>query len=138
MILLSECPLLWKSTLQTHYSLSTLEAEYSALSFALKTLLPLKRLLVSLMDALDVSQELSTSVQASVFEDNQGALILATNQRITNRTKYFLVKWHWFWSFFPAEFNIFKVESRFQRADYLTKGLPRPAFENNRRLTQGW
>ena len=45
-IMLSNCPLVWKSQLQTHISLSTLEAEYSALSHALKTLLPLKRLLI--------------------------------------------------------------------------------------------
>jgi hypothetical protein len=121
-----------------HISLSTLEAEYSALSYALKTLIPMKRLLIDLMDALEVDDGLDTTVQATAFEDNQGALYLATNQRITNRTKYFLVKWHWFWSHYPAEFRILKVESANQQADYFTKGLPRDGFENNRRLVQGW
>jgi len=136
-VMLSDCPLLWKSQLQTHISLSTLEAEYSALSYALKTLLPLKRLLVELMDALDVDDELRTSVQARAFEDNQGALILAQEQRITNRTKYFLVKWHWFWEF-AKEFIAKKVSSENQRGDFLTKPLPRQAFEHNRLLVQGW
>ena len=137
-ILLDDCPLLWKSQLQSHVSLSTLEAEYSALSYALKTLIPLKRLLVHLMDALDADEGLRTSVQARAFEDNQGALCLAINQRVTNRTKYFLVKWHWFWSFVNVEFEAFKIDSKNQRADFLTKGLPRAAFEHNRLSVQGW
>ena len=72
-----------------------------------------------------------------VFEDNQGALLLASNHRITNRTKYFLVKWHWFWSH-ADELQFIKVESANQRADFLTKGLSRDLFEHNRRLTVGW
>ena len=38
-----------------------------------------------------------TTVHATVFEDNQSAYFLATNQKITSRTKCFLTKWHWFW-----------------------------------------
>jgi hypothetical protein len=41
-LMLAGCPVVWKSQLQTELSMSTLEAEYSALSYALKTLLPLK------------------------------------------------------------------------------------------------
>jgi hypothetical protein len=89
------------------------------------------------MEALDVIDDLRTSVQARVFEDNQGALSLATNHRITNRTKYFLVKWHWFWQHI-SEFVITKVSSEKQRADYFTKGLCRELFENNCFLVQGW
>jgi len=136
-IMLSGCPLIWKSQLQTHVSVSTLEAEYCALSFALKTLLPMKRLLLELMDALQVDDELSTSVQARAFEDNQGALILARDQRLTNRTKYLLCHWHWFWQH-AGEFSLHKIGSKDQRADYFTKPLPRDAFEHNRLLVQGW
>ena len=137
MIFLAGCPLLWKSQLQTHVSLSTLEAEYSALSYALKSLLPLKRMLLELVAALDVDLTAEASVRARVFEDNQGALLLAQNHRITNRTQYFLVKWHWFWQH-QSEFVFIKVESAHQRADYMTKGLNREAFEHNRLLSQGW
>ena len=136
-IMLSNCPLLFKSVLQNSISASTLEAEYNALSYALKTLLPLKRTLLEVVNALDLPNSIRTSVRARVFEDNQGAYYLATNQRVTNRTKYFLVKWHWFWSH-SHEFLILKVESRDQRADYFTKALPRELFEHNRMLVQGW
>jgi hypothetical protein len=136
-VTICNCPTIWKSTLQTHISLSTLEAEYSALSFALKAFLPVKWLLEEIVDGLDLPMEVDTTIQARAFEDNQGALILARDQRITNRTKYFLTKWHWFWQH-AKEFTLLKVESIKQRADYLTKPLPRDAFVNNRRLVQGW
>ena len=136
-ILLSGCPLLWKSKLQTEISLSTLEAEYSALSFALKTLLPLKRLLCEVITTLDVPSPLKTSIRARASEDNQGAYYLATNQRLTNRTKYFLVKFHWFWSHFNrGEFEMHQVATTEQLADYLTKGLPRDSFLKNRLAVQ--
>lgn len=136
-ICLSECPIIWKSVLQTHISLSTLEAEYSALSFALKTLLPLKRLLLELVESLDIDEEIRTSVRARAFEDNQGALCLATNHRVTSRTKYFSTKWHWFWDH-DDEFEAIKVDTKLQRADYFTKALSRELFESNRRQVQGW
>ena len=135
---LSGCPLVWKSQLQSHISLSTLEAEYSALSFTLRTLLPIKRLLLELVEALSVDEVIRTSVQARAFEDNQSALYLATNQRITNRTKYFLTKWHWFWQLTPKEFTCHKIGTEKQLADFLTKGLVLQLFLNNRRRVQGW
>lgn len=93
---LSDWPLLWKSQLQTHLFQSTLEAEYSALSYALKVFLPLKWIIQEMIDAIGNSNLKDTVVRATVFEDNQSAYFLVTNKQITNRTKYFLVKWHWF------------------------------------------
>ena len=81
-----------------------------------------------------------TKVHGTVFEDNQGAYLLATNHKITNRTKYFLVKWHWFWEIYNEgkEFTIVKCPTDKQRADYLTKQLPLDLFVNNRKCVQGW
>ena len=79
------------------------------------------------------------TVHGTVFEDNAGAYYLATNHKITNRTKYFLAKFHWFWQAYDdKEFDIVKCPTDKQRADYLTKALPKVAFENNRGATQGW
>lgn len=119
--------------------MSTLEAEYSALSDALRTLLPIKRLLVEVISTLPVAALLLPTIRARAFEDNQGAYYLATNKRITNRTKYFLVKYHWFWSHHEAnEFVVFKIDTHEQLADYFTKGLSRESFERNRLAVQGW
>jgi len=139
-IKLSGCPLVWKSQLQTEIALSTLEAEYAALSYALRTLLPLKRMLKEVAHAVQLPQDVVATILAEVFEDNQGCVALATNHRLTNRTKYFLVKYHWFWYNYNVtkEFLISYIKSALQDADYLTKQTPRDSFQDNRRRNQGW
>ena len=75
----------------------------------------------------------------TVFEDNQTAYLLAKNQRITSRTKYLLVKWHWFWDLYnKGEFQIVKCPTDTMAADYLTKSLKKEHFERNRKAVQGW
>jgi Reverse transcriptase (RNA-dependent DNA polymerase) len=139
-IKLSGCPLVWKSQLQTEISLSTLEAEYSALSQALRTLLPLKHMLIGIAQKVGLPTEVLATIMAEVFEDNQGCLALATNHRLTNRTKYFHVKWHWFWHHYSVhrEFTVSYIKSALQDADYLTKQNPKDAFQANRLRVQGW
>ena len=78
-------------------------------------------------------------IHAAVFEDNQSTYFLVKNQRITNRTKYLLAKWHWFWDAYNRkEFTIVKCPTTEQNADYLTKPLSRELFEANRKAVQGW
>jgi hypothetical protein len=143
-LILGGFPLIWKSHLQTEISLSTLEAEYSALSSSMRALIPIRELLFELVDTLKVSQTLITSITCSVFEDNQGAFLLGTNHRITNRTKYFLVKYHHFWVYIDMEDTnkrkifLFKIGTDNQRADFLTKGLFRVLFQNNRFAVLGF
>ena len=132
-------PIIWKSQLQTHLSQSTLEAEYTALSSALRTFLPLKNLLIEILDKLNAPTLQSTMLHASVFEDNQSTYYLATNQRITARTRYLLAKWHWFWDAYNRkEFAIYKCPTEEQCADYLTKPLAKVLFQNNRERVQNW
>ena len=67
-----------------------------------------------------------TRLHATVFEDNQSAYYLATNQRITSRTKYLLAKFHWFWDAYNRkEFEIVKCPTNKMTADYLTKAQPK-------------
>jgi hypothetical protein len=92
-----------------------------------------------LIDGLQLPDTLTSTVKCQVFEDNNGALLLATNQRITNRTKYFQVKWHFFCCHVrDGTIAIVKVDTHEQWADMLTKGLNRKSFERVRRLVQGW
>jgi hypothetical protein len=90
-ILLGGVPLFWKSVLMTSICLSTLEAEYQALSLSLKQVIAFRLLIVELVEFFNLDS-LRASMSTTVMEDNQGALCLATNQRLTNRTKYFHVK----------------------------------------------
>ena len=138
-ITLGGCPILWKSQLQTEISLSTLESEYSALSASMRTLLPLRDLLGEMVGAFMLPMDFKSTIRCRVFEDNNGALLLATKQRITNRTKYFQVKWHFFWYHVRnGDVEIHKIATTDQLADFLTKGLSREAFERIRKLAQGW
>ena len=87
---------------------------------------------------------MTTLIACTVFEDNNGALILAKNQRVTNRTKYFHVKWHHFWSHVSNNDGkdggivVRKIDTKDQLADFLTKPLSKDLFERNRKGVMGW
>lgn len=116
-----------------------MQAEYSALSQSLRVLLPLKRMLSELVNGIGVKAEQAAKIVARTFEDNNGALHLANDQQHSNRTKYYSCKLHHFWEHVKAGIvSIFKIDTKEQRADYLTKGLVRELFEKIRKLVQGW
>ena len=110
----------------------------------MKTLLPLKRILLEAAEHTGLADEVVATIRASAFEDNQGAYYLATNQRITSRTRWYLNKWHWFWQHInedgigPDKFSIHEIDTSLQDADYFTKALPIEPFENNRIRVQKW
>jgi len=133
-------PIIWKSQLQTAVALCTMEAEYSALSSAIRVLLPIQSLLNEILPGVNQQHSKSAPmVRCRVFEDNNGALQLATQHQLTSRTKYFHVKWHHFWDHVTrGEIVIRKINTEEQRADYLTKALDRTSFERIRFLVQGW
>ena len=140
-----------KSQLQSTIALSTSEAEYGALSQAMRAVIPIRETLLEMINAVDMvdtnnkrpfgsRKELAT-FQTVIHEDNSAALSLAVNQKVTSRTKHWCVKFHFFWSYINDTNNnakCVKVHTKEQRADYLTKGLTRDTFENCRRLNQGW
>ena len=139
-IMFGDCPLIWKSSLLSQIVLSTAEAEYGALQHAMRIMIPLRRLIVETINRVQLTETLRATLHCRVFEDNAACLILATQQRITNRTRYWLNSWHWFWSHVnPAgPFEVLKIDTHQQRADYQSKPLGRELFENNRFLVQGW
>ncbi|KAI2498727.1 hypothetical protein MHU86_15794 [Fragilaria crotonensis] len=106
---------------------------------AMRTLLPLRSMLQEVASGIKLPRTFTSTIKCQVFEDNNGALLLAVNQRITNRTKYFQVKWHFFWQHVrDGTVAIVKVDTQEQWADFLTKGLNRESFERVRKLVQGW
>ena len=138
-IILCGWPIIWKSHLQSHLSQSTLEAEYSALSSSLRTFIPLRWIIEEMIEMTDCQRLDDARLLATVFEDNQSTYFLATNQRITSRTKYLLAKWHWFWDAYNRnEFTIVKCPTDKQLSDFLTKSQPKAVFESNRHAVQGW
>ncbi len=79
-------------------------------------------------------------VHSTIFEDNNGALGLATAPKLTPRTKHIAVKYHWFKSHIGKEqgFVIRKVEFKNQKADIFTKGLIAETFQHVQKLLMGW
>jgi hypothetical protein len=135
------CPIQWVSKLQTNIATSTMEAEYTALSIALRAAIPLLDVIKYVIKSFQVTSSSLLTFKTTVHEDNQGALRLANMEpgRQTPRSKFYAIKFHWFRSWLkPKHIEIKYIESQLQKADILTKSLPTETFERNRRLTCGW
>lgn len=72
-ICLSDCPVICGSKLQHQISTSTMEAEYTALSYTMRELLPFKRLVEYVAASVGFSDDETTTFRATVYEDNRGA-----------------------------------------------------------------
>jgi hypothetical protein len=142
-ILAFNCPVLWKSRLQTEIALSTMEAEYVSLSTACKDFFPIIDLVKALSAAVGLSVEFTANLHGKIFEDNVGALTLGRLEpgRMTPRSKHYAIKYHWFRSrvFDPANrITLVKIDSANQLGDIFTKGLTQASFVHLRRLLMGW
>ena len=140
-ICLSNCPVLWKSKLQTEIALSTMEAEYVALSTSCRDLFPLIHLTNELCAALQVKMHTETQMHIKIHEDNVGALTLGKiePQRMTPRSKDYAVKYHWFCEHIgPRNIQLVKISSSNQLGDLFTKGLSRVLFQGLQKQLMGW
>jgi hypothetical protein len=72
-ICLSNCPVIWVSKLQREIALSTMEAEYNALSVTMRSVLPFQALVNSVTKGVSMDNENLTSFKTTVWEDNAGA-----------------------------------------------------------------
>lgn len=137
---LGNCPLIWVSKLQTEISLSTMESEYVSLSTAMRDVLPLRRVVSAVSRAI-MGEHVSVDCLAhsDVFEDNNGALTLATVPRMTPRSKHYATKYHFFRSHVQSgELKLNRIDTKEQLADIMTKGLPPITFEYLRDKLMGW
>ena len=111
----ANCHLLWVSKQQTEISLSTLHSEYVALSHSVRALLPLKSIIKEVIDNLGIDSENLKFVSSStIYEDNNGAIVVAKSPRMTPTSKHISVKYHWFRQHVGKEFMIRKIESENQ------------------------
>jgi len=137
-ILFANCPVLWVSKLQTEVALSTTEAEYIALSQAMRDLIPMKSLLTELTTLTCLTFD-STTTYSTVFEDNKGCVELATAPKMRPRTKHIALKYHHFRSHVAnGDIKIKWIDTKSQLADIFTKPLPEPLFTTLRLLLLGW
>ena len=127
------------SKIQTDIALSALHSEYLALSHSVRALFPLVSPIKEVIDNLGIDSEKLKFVSSStVYEDNNGAIVVTTSPSITPTPNHIVFKYHWFRHHVGKEFVICKIESENQKADIFTKGLQGEIFVRIRKLICGW
>jgi transposase InsO family protein len=120
---LSYGPISWASKRQSTIALSSTEAEYMALTQAVKEAIWLRRLLHEL------GFEAQVSGPTKIFEDNQSSIAIAKNPIHHSRTKHIDIQHH----FVRDKVETMEIELQYLSteemiADALTKPVPRPKF----------
>jgi hypothetical protein len=132
------CPVIWVSKLQSEISLSTVEAEYIALSQSMRDLIPFLDYIKEMDKIFDQKTDIP-KVHCSLFEDNNGALELARAPRYRPRTKHIAIKYHHFREHVKSgRIKIQPVDTKEQIADQFTKGLSTDIFQYLRYKLLGW
>ena len=151
-------PLHWVSKMQTQIALSTMEAEYIALSQSMRDLIPIREVLKEIMEFVfereptityhshakafvdtDVGTMKHSIPQSTVYEDNEACLKFARMPKLTPRTKHIGVPYHWFRSQVERlEIRIEPIDTSKQLGDQFTKGLTVDLFRLSRKVLMGW
>jgi hypothetical protein len=110
----SGVPIVWVSKIQTQIALSTMEAEYIALSQSMRDLIPIRDILKEIRVTVfgdeayipkctthcksfkDATPGDGLVPQSIVYEDNQACLKFAQMPKLSPRTKHISVPFHWF------------------------------------------
>nr|GEV14644.1 putative ribonuclease H-like domain-containing protein [Tanacetum cinerariifolium] len=110
------CVVSWKATLKHVVALSTIEAEYMALTEAVKEAIWLRGLLEELGVELN---------RVTVNCDNQGAIHLSRNHVFHERTKHINMRYHFIREVLEAKtVEVLNVGTEHNDADALTKVVP--------------
>ena len=95
------------SKLQTNIVLFNLHSEYLTLSHFVRDLLPLKSLTKEVIDNLGIdSENLEFVSRTTVYEENNGAMVLIESPNINPKSKHSYVKYNWFTQHIGKEFVI--------------------------------
>jgi hypothetical protein len=123
-LMLSGAAVAWRSKLQSCVAQSTTEAEYVALALTAAEVYWVRQLLAFLNN----KQAASTPI----YEDNNAALQLASNPVVQQRTRTINVKYHYLRQLVgQKEVDVLAVRTGAQRADILTKALPRATHKEH-------
>ena len=124
-IYLNGNPIVWKSRRQTTTALSSMEAEYVALSTAVSELLWVKHLLCELGYEFDEP--------IKIYEDNVAAIQRAENISGQTRSRHIALRHHFIQDKIESrEIELVQVSTLDNNADGLTKPLPLGSFRKFR------
>ena len=131
------------SKLQTEIVLSTAEAEYIALSQALREIIPLQNLIKEINCVFPLHLPKSNFC-LTVHEDNCSAIAMVESLKFTPCTKHIAIKYHHFRSRVQTNYNpkghirIKYIHTKQQLADTFTKPLDDNSFFTLRKILNGW
>ncbi len=131
-------PILWASQLQSIIALSTTEAEYVGMSRAVQDTLPVLWLLQELQERGHPIHSTTAQVHCRIFEDNSGAIEIATNPKYQPRTKHINQRFYFFHSHIGKHLSVHPIKTEDQVADLFTKPLANKLFTKHRLVLQGW
>jgi hypothetical protein len=115
-----------------------MEAEYTALSIALRAGNPLLDNIRYVISSFGPTNTSLLTFKTTVHEDNRSAANMESG-RTTPRSKFYAIKYHWFRFWLKRkEIEIQYIATSLQKADTLTKSLSTEWYERNRCLTCGW
>ena len=121
-LMLTKGAISWHSRIQEVTASGTSEAEYGPLSEVMKEILFLRQVQEFMEPSIKVGA-------VNVFEDNEGAIKLATNKHASRRTKHIDVKRHLVRDASDArKVRVTYVTSEDQHADLLPKPLDMQKF----------
>jgi hypothetical protein len=133
------CPLVWKSQLQNEVAMSTTEAEFTGLSYSLREAIPTINLINEMKERGFQVLGGPTPVKCKVFEDNSGALELATVFKARPRTKHINTRlWHFHDYVTKGIISVLPCPSEEMPADILTKPTNEVVLAKHRRTLLGW
>ena len=115
-------------------SLSPTEADYIAIGDGVKELISVRQVLRFLRPG-------HKEKRVTVFEDNEGAISLASNRLASARSKHIDVRYHFLRELVEQkQIAIVKVKTERQRADILTKAIGKKLFfaHRNYLLNERW
>jgi hypothetical protein len=129
--------------LQTEIALSTAEAEYIAMSQALRESIPLVMLMREMNEIFPLYLPQPRFV-IKVWEDNQSCIAMAENPKFTPRTKHIAIKYHHFRKHVITQANpdgftsLEYCSTHYQLADIFTKPVRDDIFFKLRMDVMGW
>ncbi|PHT43136.1 hypothetical protein CQW23_17161 [Capsicum baccatum] len=119
---IGHCAISWKATLQTIVSLSTIEAEYMAITEACKEAIWLKGLFGELSKDLQIK---------TIFCNSQSATFLTKDQMFYERIKHIDVRYQFVHEIIArGDIVVSKISTYDNPANMMTKTLPSAKFEH--------
>ena len=117
-------PISWGSKKQSSVALSTSEAEYIALSYAIQEGVWIQGLISEIIPNSDGNKEI-----LHIYEDNQSCIKMTKNPVNHGRAKHIDIKYHHIRDeVAKGNIKILYKETKNMLADVLTKGIPGPRF----------